>query len=474
MKFDVEAGNSPYNESVIKDSDKFKKYGNGSNAFLVQAAGGLNEGGYFALITSASYLYSLGENKATYGPNVTTRNELLRQGQIHEIELRHREDFNPANINITPVITVFEKNEIGHYGNIKFRRYQSGSTSEFGPYVNIHPIHGEKNRIPLPFDEISYQILNKMINAVEKYGPLKPYRTKEPKRNGLFEMPCVTTVLWGTESPEFQIERYGELDFRYLSQAKVMFASRAQQESRRHITNVFVDKNGEYACEESIKFFLAKELNCKPHIARLYLQSNVIQLGLSMVKQKNHQFSEEFLIAPNLPLEEGSADEIARLLKLDDIEDQYVANFLANKIESTDNDSTEELIKTQERVDELGEVFTPIKFVNETLDKLPTKLWEHPSKTAIDRSCGNGNFLIEICWRLLKQGHSLENALSRIYGVDIMQDNVDQCRERLDPDNQYSEIVNKNIVCADALHYHYRFDGSPCDDVNVITELFSF
>lgn len=117
-------------------------------------------------------------------------------------------------------------------------------------------------------------------------------------------------------------------------------------------------------------------------------------------------------------------------------------------------------MRSKERKKELGEVFTPIPLVNKTLDKLSSNAWKDPTKTWIDNSCGNGNFLVEIKRRLLEHGHSEENVLGRIYGVDIMEDNIKECRQRLDPKNRYPEIMKRNIVCADALRYHYRFDNS--------------
>ena len=47
-----------------------------------------------------------------------------------------------------------------------------------------------------------------------------------------------------------------------------------------------------------------------------------------------------------------------------------------------------------------------------------------------------------------------------------MQDNVDLCRERLLCGREdLRHIVEKNIICADGLRYHYRFDSSyPYDD----------
>jgi hypothetical protein len=47
-----------------------------------------------------------------------------------------------------------------------------------------------------------------------------------------------------------------------------------------------------------------------------------------------------------------------------------------------------------------------------------------------------------------------------------MEDNVELCRERLLCGREdLRHIVEKNIVCADGLRYHYRFDDShPYDD----------
>jgi hypothetical protein len=66
--------------------------------------------------------------------------------------------------------------------------------------------------------------------------------------------------------------------------------------------------------------------------------------------------------------------------------------------------------------------------------------------------------------RKLENGIDFEQALSTIYGVDLMQDNVELCRERLlCGRDDLKHIVEQNIVCADALTYHYRFDGTAPD-----------
>lgn len=125
------------------------------------------------------------------------------------------------------------------------------------------------------------------------------------------------------------------------------------------------------------------------------------------------------------------------------------------------------LTKSKERIKKFGEVFTPPELVNEMLDKLDEASWS-PEKTFLDNSCGNGNFLVAILERKLKKGHKPYAALYTIHGVELQEDNVLECRSRLKalvahlPNQQLvDQILERNIVCADALKYHYRFDNSP-------------
>ena len=124
--------------------------------------------------------------------------------------------------------------------------------------------------------------------------------------------------------------------------------------------------------------------------------------------------------------------------------------------------------RDQLRVRSTGEVFTPTELVQEILDKMPKTLFKDPNKTYIDNFCGDGQFLGEVLIRKVENGIDFEQALSTIYGVDLMQDNVDLCRERLLCGQEHLRpIVEQNIVCADALRYHYRFDGTdPYKTVN--------
>ena len=89
--------------------------------------------------------------------------------------------------------------------------------------------------------------------------------------------------------------------------------------------------------------------------------------------------------------------------------------------------------KTKKRIKRrktTNEFFTPDSLVNEMLAKLPDDCWED-GKTFCDPACGNGQFLVWVLAIKLSKGHEPLEALKTIYGVDIMQDNINECRLRL-------------------------------------------
>jgi hypothetical protein len=121
------------------------------------------------------------------------------------------------------------------------------------------------------------------------------------------------------------------------------------------------------------------------------------------------------------------------------------------------------------RVKETEEIFTPTVLVQESLtlfEQANPGCFADASKTFLDNCCGDGQFLSEVLVRKIENGHTFEQALTTIYGVDLMPDNVKLCQDRLLCGREdLRHIVERNIVNADALRYHYRFDGShPYDD----------
>lgn len=136
--------------------------------------------------------------------------------------------------------------------------------------------------------------------------------------------------------------------------------------------------------------------------------------------------------------------------------------------------------KSKERVRERGEVFTAEREVKAMCDLVKDET-ERIDSRFLEPACGDGNFLAEILTRKLevvkrkykKSTLDYEKnavlAISSVYGVDIMQDNVLACRDRLfklwdkeykavckkDCNDQTCEavkfILSKNIVCGNAL-----------------------
>lgn len=105
-----------------------------------------------------------------------------------------------------------------------------------------------------------------------------------------------------------------------------------------------------------------------------------------------------------------------------------------------------------------GEVFTPTALVQQILDQFLEIEFQDPDRTWIDHCCGNGQFLSEILVRKLENGHDFAQALSTLYGVEVCEENVLECRKRLLCGREdLRHIVERNIVCADALEYNYTF-----------------
>ncbi|WP_439243463.1 hypothetical protein [Lonepinella sp. BR2474] len=147
-------------------------------------------------------------------------------------------------------------------------------------------------------------------------------------------------------------------------------------------------------------------------------------------------------------------------------------------------------IKSKKRVADHGEVFTRPEEVNAMIDMVERQLSavvdEMPIKaTFLEPACGDGNFLIEILKRKLntvaknyqKSPREYEFylilAISSLYGIELLQDNVLKCRQRLldfvkneyqylfglpmtvELENVAKFILERNILHGDALKMCY-------------------
>ena len=151
------------------------------------------------------------------------------------------------------------------------------------------------------------------------------------------------------------------------------------------------------------------------------------------------------------------------------------------------NENLTSQIKSRQRVADHGEVFTNPREVNAMLDLVRDESFRLDSRF-LEPACGDGNFLIEILRRKLSLLSGIRSksewefksliAVGACYGIDILSDNAEACRHRLEAlvvseyseysdCSEYSEksdfetpyrkslryMLQKNIVCGDALTY---------------------
>ena len=128
----------------------------------------------------------------------------------------------------------------------------------------------------------------------------------------------------------------------------------------------------------------------------------------------------------------------------------------------------EQQVKSRQRVADHGEVFTAEREVKAMCDLVKPET-ERIDSRFLEPACGDGNFLAEILTRKLavvrkKYRRSVVDyemnsllAVSSLYGVDILADNVEACRQRLFDlwDKEYRSVCKKD--CNDNMRRSVRF-----------------
>jgi hypothetical protein len=135
-----------------------------------------------------------------------------------------------------------------------------------------------------------------------------------------------------------------------------------------------------------------------------------------------------------------------------------------------------DLLRSRQRVADHGEVFTPAWMVQAMLDDVKDES-ERIDARFLEPACGSGNFLVEVLRRKLatvelKFGRSKFErrhyglfALMCVYGVELLTDNVEECRanmleifagwlevdETADTLGAAAYVLSQNIVHGDAL-----------------------
>src|SRR3954451_4593681 len=97
------------------------------------------------------------------------------------------------------------------------------------------------------------------------------------------------------------------------------------------------------------------------------------------------------------------------------------------------------LVKSKQRVADHGEVFTPAWMVEAMLDLVRDES-ERIDSRFLEPACGSGNFMVPVLQRKLATVHARYGgsgferrhyallALMSVYGIELLYDNVSECR----------------------------------------------
>src|SRR6059058_2146403 len=135
------------------------------------------------------------------------------------------------------------------------------------------------------------------------------------------------------------------------------------------------------------------------------------------------------------------------------------------------------LVKCKQRIADHGEVFTPAWMVEAMLDLVKAET-ERIDSRFLEPACGSGNFLVQVLRRKLaaverkfgksdfERRHYALLALMCIYGIELLADNIAECRANLleilvaylslaASDDLYraaSFVLSQNLVHGDAFN----------------------
>jgi hypothetical protein len=133
----------------------------------------------------------------------------------------------------------------------------------------------------------------------------------------------------------------------------------------------------------------------------------------------------------------------------------------AELVESSD---PEGLVKSRKRVADHGEVFTPSWMVEKMLDLVKDES-ERVDSRFLEPACGSGNFLLAVLRRKFttiqsrsgqndfEKRHNALFALMCIYGIELLEDNVTDCRNiLLEELKEFLKIADDDLILSAARH----------------------
>jgi len=228
--------------------------------------------------------------------------------------------------------------------------------------------------------------------------------------------------------------------------------------SRSGYVRPFYD-NGNYGCTD-MGYFILVSSDIEGQRLENFLKSNLMEYIFKTAKWSGFGNEIVFSSIPKIDLSQDYTDrDYYNMFNLNQSEINYIESILNPSSKKSKGKKDSSQTKSEKRVKQFGEVFTPTELIEKMMDQVPTSEWIDEKETFIDPACGNGNFLVEILNRRLTLGVSPDVAVENLYGIDIMPDNIVECHTRMldvlekhgHKSSDFLEVIKANIVLANSL-----------------------
>ena len=308
--------------------------------------------------------------------------------------------------------------------------------------------------LPNDFNDLAYSIHKKVIfDSDKKFDVRKDYVTC----HNILYRTSDTLSKEKTDTHIYPVFHTNKQTW-FSSVAQVFLGQKKVMWTRSGYTKPFYD-NGKLGCTD-MGYYIIVDSDEQGKNLESILNSKLFQYIFTTAKWSGFGNEKVFSSIPWVPsYRKLSDEELYEYFYLTNDEIEYINTFGLKK-QHKKNPKVKKIIKSDSRVKEFGEVFTPMLLVHETLDKVPYDEYKN-NRSFIDPSCGNGNFLVGVVEKKQACGIPNIDILKKLYGVDIMPDNVLEARNRIlelvGKQKQYLDILDKNIVCHDAFTYDFSF-----------------
>ena len=473
MKFNVICGNPPFQDNETKNKTQHKIWPTFTQKALDEW---LEDGG--TLLWISPYSWGSPSNKIL---------TLLKENQFEELNLDTSEYFPNvgstfSNYRITkgqsPTTTSVTKD--GSQFNMSFDDVFYIPNDVCATSMSIHSkvMFGNANTFDLKYD---YVTCHNVIRHAKKLHEKKIEKVKEKLTKDVNEEKTNTKAFSkNLERLESLIQKRSIIDISvsevktnthvhpvFHTNNKTWYSSKLQDFaskkkvmwSRSGYVKPFYD-DGKLGCTD-MGYYILVDSDDEGRRLVDFLSSDLMKYVFKTAKWSGFGNELVFSAIPKIDLSKDmTLKDYYKKFKITKSEQTYIDSILNPKKSKSSKKGSAET-KSEFRIKKHGEVYTPKELVLNMLDSLPADQWEDPTNTFIDPACGNGNFIVEILTKRLDFGISAEDAIGTLYGIDILQDNINETKERMNaillerghnPEN-FAETMDNNIVLSNSLEH---------------------